>query len=241
MAGHFGALAADYDRLRPADEHWHELLDVLVTEGDLAGRRVLDVGCGTGRVAAELAGRGCRVWGVDPEPAMVAQAAAAGGGAFRVAAAERLPFRDGWFERALLRLVVHLVDRPRALPELARVLSPEGRLVLATFAPEHFEGSWLAPYFPSLPAVDRARFPAPAALARELARAGFGEVGVRRLTQRRTVARQEALARIRGRFISSLALVGEEEYAAGLARAERELPEEVPSVLRWAVLAARRA
>ena len=56
----YGPLAESYDRLRPADANWHELLDVLVEEGDLAGRRILDVGCGTGRLAAALAERGAR-------------------------------------------------------------------------------------------------------------------------------------------------------------------------------------
>ena len=41
-------------------------------EGDLRGRRVLDVGCGTGRLVSRLVERyGCKVWGVDPEPEMV--------------------------------------------------------------------------------------------------------------------------------------------------------------------------
>ena len=51
----FGRLASSYDRLRPTDESWLELLDVLVREGDLVGRRVLDVGCGTGRLSAAFA------------------------------------------------------------------------------------------------------------------------------------------------------------------------------------------
>ena len=46
----------------------------------------------------------------------------------KVAPAEQLPFKDGWFERALMWLVVHLVDRPRAFGEAARVLAPDGRL-----------------------------------------------------------------------------------------------------------------
>ena len=40
----------------------------------------------------------------------------------KVAPAERLPFKDGWFERAVMWLVVHLVDRPQAFAEARRVL-----------------------------------------------------------------------------------------------------------------------
>ena len=53
----------------------------------------------------------------------------------------QLPFKDGWFERAIMRLVVHLLDRPRALREAARVLVPGGRFAIATFDPLHFERS----------------------------------------------------------------------------------------------------
>ena len=43
-----------------------ELVDVLVEEGDLRGRRVLDVGCGTEPLAAAFVERGAKVWGVEP-------------------------------------------------------------------------------------------------------------------------------------------------------------------------------
>ncbi|MGH3036875.1 MAG: methyltransferase domain-containing protein [Gaiellaceae bacterium] len=213
-----------------------------MADGDLAGRRVLDVGCGTGRLAAALAERGVRVWGVDPSAEMLAQArAGAGKGVgFKQGRAEALPFKDRWFERAVLRLVIHLVDRPRALPELARVLAPGGRAAIATFVPEHFEGYWLTAVFPQIAAIDRARFPEPATLAAELADAGFEPVRTRALTQRIRLSRDEALERIRGRYISTLRLLDEETVAAGLARAERELPGQIESILEWAVIAADR-
>ena len=238
----FGLVAEDYDRLRPVDANWWELFETLVAEGDLAGRRVVDVGCGTGRFAAALAERGAKVWGVDPSPEMLgrARSSAGAGVGFKQADAEDLPFRDAWFERALLVLVVHLVDRPRALTEVARVLVPGGRAVVATFADEHFDAFWLTRLFPSLAQIDRSRFPLPDVLAAELREAGFGAVSERRLTQRTRVERAEALERIRGRYISTLQLLPEEEYASGLARAERELPDEVEYPLEWAILVAQK-
>jgi ubiquinone/menaquinone biosynthesis C-methylase UbiE len=203
---------------------------------------VLEVGCGTGRLAAALAERGARVWGIDPSADMLAQARATAGQrvGFKQGRAEALPFKDGWFERAVLRLVVHLVDRPRGLLELARVLTPGGRAAIATFVPEHFEHYWLTTVFPEVAEIDRARFPTPETLTAELEDAGFRSVRARILTQRVRLSRDAALERIRGRYISTLRLLDDEALAAGLARAGHELPEEIESVLEWAVLSAER-
>ena len=132
---------------------------MLVSEGDLTGRRVLEVGSGTGRFLAALGGR-ARAWGVDPAPEMleVARGRAHAAG-LKLGTAEELPFKDGWFERAVMWLVVHLLDRPRAFAELHRVLAPDGRLAIATFDPSYFGAFWLNDYFPSMEEADRARFP----------------------------------------------------------------------------------
>jgi ubiquinone/menaquinone biosynthesis C-methylase UbiE len=186
---------------------------------------VLDVGCGTGRWSAALAERGSRVWGVDSSAEMVAQARSRGVNA-KVAHAEALPFKEGWFDRALAALVVHVLDRPRTFAELHRVLADDGRLAIATFDHRHFDDYYLNPYFPSLAEIDRARFPTRDELEEELRGAGFAPE-TRPVTQATTLRRDWILERIRGRFISTLQLLDEREYAAGLARAERELPEPV--------------
>jgi SAM-dependent methyltransferase len=235
----FGRVAARYDELRPTDENWWEVFELLVREGDLQGRRVLDVGCGTGRVAAALAQRGSRVWGVEPSPEMAALARERLS-TVKVAPAERLPFKDGWFDRAVMFLVIHLVDRPRAFAEALRVLAPDGRLVIATFDPAHFERYWLNRFFPSLEAIDRARFPEPAGLREELEAAGFGSVRLVPLAQRAEISRDAALERVRGRFISPLQLLDEEELRVGLERMEAELPEQNEYGLEWVVTVADR-
>src|ERR671938_1299532 len=93
----FGPKAERYDELRPVDDNWWLVFEALVREGDLRGRRVLEVGCGTGRLAAALAEReAAKVWAVDPSPEMlaVAKERAGRGVRFKQARAERLPFKD---------------------------------------------------------------------------------------------------------------------------------------------------
>jgi len=159
----------------------------------------------------------------------------------KVAPAEQLPFKDGWFERAVMQLVIHLVDRPRAFVEARRVLRANGRLAIATFDPAHFERYWLNRFFPSMEAIDRARFPDRNGLRAELVDAGFGPVETFRLSQRSRIDRESALHRVRGRFISPLQLLSEGEYETGLRRMEAELPEQNEYGLEWIVAVASKA
>ena len=200
------------------------------------GRRVLDIGCGTGRFLAQLAGV-ANAWGVDRSPEMLEVARARVGGAgLKLGSAEELPFKDGWFERATMWLVAHLVDRPRAFAEASRVLEPSGRFAVATFDPSYFDEFWLNALFPSMEAADRARFPTADELTAELAE--FAEVRLTRLSQTGSLTRETALERIRGKHISTFDLISDEEYEAGLARAERELPEQVDYRVEWLIAVA---
>jgi ubiquinone/menaquinone biosynthesis C-methylase UbiE len=192
---------------------------------------VLDIGCGTGRFLAQLA-EIAKAWGVDPSPQMLEVARSRVGGAgLKLGSAEELPFKEGWFERATMWLVAHLVDRPRAFAEAARVLEPGGRFAIATFDPSYFEGFWLNELFPSMEAVDRARFPTADELTAELA--SFAEVRLTHLSQTGSLTREDALERIRGKHISTFDLISEDEYEAGLTQAERELPGRVDYRIEW--------
>jgi ubiquinone/menaquinone biosynthesis C-methylase UbiE len=206
----------------------------------LEGSRVLDVGCGTGRLEAALAGR-ARVWAVDAEPKMLEVARrSAPDATFKEARAEALPFKDAWFDRVVLWLSSHLVDGARAFAEARRVLAPGGRAVVVTFDPSYFDGFWLNDLFPSMEAVDRARFATGDELTAELHAAGFGEVELSRLSQAGSLTRAEALERIRGEHISTFDLISRAEYEAGLERAERELAETVHYTVEWLVAVAVR-
>lgn len=109
---------------------------ILGLMGDLGGAKVLDAGCGDGVLACAAASRGAVVMGIDPDPAMLdtarARAERAGVKAgFTNGRVERLPFADASFDVVVAVTVLCFVDdASAALREMARVLRPDGRLVL---------------------------------------------------------------------------------------------------------------
>lgn len=235
-------VAARYDELRARDDY-DQLVGWLVAAGDLKTRRVLDIGCGTGTLAGELTARhGCSVHGLDASVEMLAVARGKGlsGVVFVHGHAENLPFGDQSFERSVMVSVVHHVDRPEAFAEANRILAPGGRLVIANADPDGFADRWLMALFPELLERELARFPTASDLERELAATGFHRTEVARLAVPRAYSRETALAKIRGRHISSFDLLSDDEYAAGLARAERELPDAVEYTFRSLLVVAVR-
>ncbi|GCE09318.1 class I SAM-dependent methyltransferase [Dictyobacter aurantiacus] len=108
------------------------------------GEQVLDVGCGTGTLAIEVArrvGRTGRVTGIDPGEQQIVRARAKAGRRnlsveFLVGAIERLPFPDQSFDVVFSTLMMHHLPMPlkrQGLAQIARVLKPGGRLVIADF------------------------------------------------------------------------------------------------------------
>lgn len=93
----------------------------------LQGRRVLEVGVGTGRYAVPLQKSGIRLIGVDIAPKMVARGLEKGMRDVVFADGATLPFRDGSFGAATTNHVLHLVaDWRNVLREIRRVLRTEG-------------------------------------------------------------------------------------------------------------------
>ena len=103
----------------------------------VAGTRLLEIGVGTGAVAAPLeAATGCRLVGIDLSPAMLAVAARRLGPAVAVADAERLPVATGAVDTAVMVWVLQLVARVAGvLGEAARALRPGGRIAVVLAAP----------------------------------------------------------------------------------------------------------
>ncbi|CDO87239.1 SAM-dependent methyltransferase [Mycobacterium triplex] len=122
----FGAAAAAYERGRPS--YPPEAIDWLLPRG---ARQVLDLGAGTGKLTTRLVERGLDVVAVDPIPDMLEVLSASLPETRAVlGTAEEIPLEDNSVDAVLVAQAWHWVDPERAIPEVARVLRPGGRLGL---------------------------------------------------------------------------------------------------------------
>lgn len=141
--GRFGEWADTYER------HWMQRLIFEPVQTTLLAlaeaqmphpAKILDVGCGTGRLLRSASQRfpGARLDGVDAAPQMVevARRLLPPDAPIQIqeATAEALPFGDGQFDLVLSTMTFHhWADQKKGVNEVARVLAPNGRWLLADF------------------------------------------------------------------------------------------------------------
>ncbi len=120
----FGSVATDYDRCRPGPPP--QALDWLIPPGAQA---VLDLAAGTGAVTRQLVGRAARIIAVEPDERMRAVLAARCPEAEVLAGrGEDIPLPSASVDAVVISAAWHWLDPGRAVPEIARVLRPDGRL-----------------------------------------------------------------------------------------------------------------
>jgi malonyl-CoA O-methyltransferase len=129
------------------EEHFPSTIDpriyhvklILGHFGELAGKRVLDVGCGKGRFARVLAERhpDAEIWGLDISEEMLKFVP--DGIHTRAGTMTALPFEDDSFDAAYAtESLEHAVEIDVAVKEMCRVVKPGGRLVIIDKNAEHF-------------------------------------------------------------------------------------------------------
>lgn len=206
----FARIAGRYDLLNRTlsagiDRRWRRR--AVERAGDVAGRDVLDLCCGTGDLALAFAAAGARVVGLDFTPEMLERARAKrsrrGARALFVEAdALRLPVRSASADLCAVAFGLrNLADRRAGLVEMARVLRPGGLALVLEFTtpPGRLVGGAYRAYFTRvLPAVGRVvsgdgeaysylprtvlEWPRPDALREEMRSAGFEDCGYELLT-----------------------------------------------------------
>lgn len=141
---------------RPHNAFW-SAYDRLLAH-DLTGKRVLVPGCGFGEDAIRLARLGARVeaFDISPEILEIARRRCAEfcyeGVNFSVMPCEALAFPDRTFDLVFFIDILHHVDIPKSVAEIARVLKPGGRIIgnelyTHSFLQKHIRESWLVEKF----------------------------------------------------------------------------------------------
>jgi len=113
------------------DAPWYQWArDVL---GDVRGRKVLEIACGTGELVSWMASRGARVVGCDISEQALSKACRRGAGEYAACDIHHLPFGDREFDVLVCcETLEHTLDPDAALRELRRVAKPGGLLLLTT-------------------------------------------------------------------------------------------------------------
>jgi SAM-dependent methyltransferase len=148
LGRHFDLAAEEYDAVRPG--YPATLLDQAFERGGLvAGSRVLEVGCGTGKLTESLIERGLRVDAVDPGPNMIAMArmrvGETGGVAFHLGSFEDVDLGGRRFDALFSATAFHWVDPSVGWAKAAASLAPGGLLALLSHVIRWDEESTPAP------------------------------------------------------------------------------------------------
>src|SRR3954447_237783 len=128
-------MAAGYARHRPpVHARVFELLEARA--GRLRVARALDLGCGAGLSTRVVQGRASQAIGIDPSPSMLHWAKKFVSGAdFLAGAAEAIPLGSGTVEMVTAAGSLNYAEPKDFFRETARILTPEGRLVIYDFEP----------------------------------------------------------------------------------------------------------
>ncbi len=140
IANYFDQLAADWSSNYRSKSLFADRLGIISNfflSLELSGPMVLDVGCGSGRIAMELAGRNAIVFGTDISERMIRYAkrtadTSASPVRYTRGSATSLPYRNSTFDVVVSASVVEWIDQDQqAILEMARVLKPGGKILIS--------------------------------------------------------------------------------------------------------------
>lgn len=219
----YNAFAATYAANRSASPA--TLACVLETLQARPHQDILEVGCGTADFLYALS----QAWnvsgqGFDQSAGMIEQARQKNLG-LRLQQADAgaaFPYPEAAFDLAYSVDVIHYIpDLEHFFTQMRRVLRPAGLALTITDSSEDIRGRTMAAYFPEIVAVELRRYPTIERIQQAMQTAGFSRTWTHH-TRREVPFTPALLERYRSKAYSSLRLIPEAAYQAGLARLEQD-------------------
>ncbi|MBN1665104.1 MAG: methyltransferase domain-containing protein [Deltaproteobacteria bacterium] len=191
-----------------------------------AGMKVLDLGCGTGNLSAQLLE--CvpvEAIGIDKSLGMLKKANTK---ALQVLCADAdanpLPFKNDSFDIVIGAYVIHHIrSRTALIKDCFRILKDDGAMILLTSSHDHIERLHpvIREFFPSLIELDKKRFPDTEELDDIFQTAGFDDIRHEELVLSDIPIDMVYLEKVKNKFVSTFYLLSDNEFQAGVAKLEK--------------------
>jgi len=188
------------------------------------GMKILDLGCGTGNLSAQLSD--CilvDIIGMDKSLPMLEKASKK---ALQVLCADAdlcpLPFKNDSFDVVIMAYVIHHIkNRMDLIKECFRILN-DGPLILLTSSHDQIERLHpvINEFFPSLIEMDKERFPDITQLDSFLQRVGFKDIKHEELEITKIPIDMDYLNKVKNKFVSTFYLLSENEFRDGIEKLE---------------------
>jgi len=218
MGVNYTDISKIYDSYRSYPE---SLLKRIIARGKISlGKKVLDLGCGTGNIASQLqTAAKTDTIGVDASFAMLKVAK---GKSLEVICADidnqQLPFRDGSFDTVIAAYVIHQIKNLKfLLSECYRVLR-DGVLVLLTSSHKQIENQHpvIKDFFPSYIDIDKGRFPDIHHIDYLLDSLGLEDIKHEEITLENIPIDYEYLQKVKNKYVSTYHLIPQSEFENGI-------------------------
>ena len=218
----YNNISETYDNHR---SYGHSEILQLIRFGEIeTGMKILDLGCGTGNLSAQLLKSILVVTiGIDKSLQMLKKAnrkslqVLCGDADHRI-----LPLKDNSFDLVIGAYVIHQIKNSMALIRGCYRILNNGALILITSSHDQIENLHpvLKDFFPSLVEIDKKRFPEITELDDCFLSAGFRSIRHNELTISRIPIDMSYLEKVKNKFVSTFHLLSDEEFKAGLDKLE---------------------
>jgi ubiquinone/menaquinone biosynthesis C-methylase UbiE len=219
----YSRIASFYDEGRSLSGQNIDLWIGLISRFSRAqqGAQVLDLGCGTGRFALQMASRlRFRVTGADSSKEMLAKAKekdTAGLVKWDGQDAECLTYPEGSFEVVFMSHLLHHVNSPpTVIRECKRILNASGVILIRYGAIDQIRDDVEHKFFPEVLALDKARTPTVQRVEKWLSDAGFSEIISEEIVQRTYDTGRARLNAAKVKSTSVLSIISQEAFEKGI-------------------------